>query len=221
MLSNYPQPEVRVFGERVASALMDANIRNSMNGLGGCKAFDMSDFDEDTHPYIQAYLEGNHDSLAVIYAAMRTLDKQLKKRKAVPATTTDPLLRRISQAEFDSFPVVDGVRLCPLGNYYSLRVFSTPCRFEAGSMFGRASYFGKGTIFGSGCTFSTYCKFGPDTTFGDNCKFGDFCYFEQRTLFGVCYFGARCKFMESTFSPRSHFGPGCKFLKEVGTGVTR
>ncbi len=80
MLSNYPQPEVRVFGERVASALMDANIRNSMSGLGGCKAFDLSDFDEDTHPYIQAYLEGHHDSVAVIYAAMRTLDKQLKKR---------------------------------------------------------------------------------------------------------------------------------------------
>lgn len=51
-----------------------------MEGLGGCKAFDMSDFDEDVRPYVEAYLEGNSDSVAITYAAMRT--KELEGRRA-------------------------------------------------------------------------------------------------------------------------------------------
>ena len=78
-LPNYPSPEVKSFGEKVLSAMFDASIRASMAGLGGCKALDMNDFDEDIRPYIEAYLEGNLDSVAVTYAAMRT--KELEGRK--------------------------------------------------------------------------------------------------------------------------------------------
>ena len=69
-LPHYPSPEVKEFGERVASALVTANIRKSMHGLGGCKAYDPDDFDPDVLPYVEAYFEGNLDALAIIYAAM-------------------------------------------------------------------------------------------------------------------------------------------------------
>lgn len=77
-LPNYPSPEVKEFGERVASVLMTANIQHSMGGMGGCKHFDINGFDEDVRPYILAYQEGNHDSAAIMYAAMRTKELELK-----------------------------------------------------------------------------------------------------------------------------------------------
>jgi hypothetical protein len=51
------------------SSLYDASIQKSMTGLGGCKEFDLGNFDTEFHPYIQAYLEGNNDSMAIVYAA--------------------------------------------------------------------------------------------------------------------------------------------------------
>ena len=73
----YPSDGVKEFGERLASALMDADIRRSMQQLGGCKAFDIADFEPEMRPYITAYLEGNHDSVAILYAAMRA--KEVEK----------------------------------------------------------------------------------------------------------------------------------------------
>ena len=77
-LPNYPSPEVKEFGERVANALYNADIRKAMNGIGGCNTYDLIDFDEDTHLYIEAYLRGNRDSVAIMYAAMR--DKELERK---------------------------------------------------------------------------------------------------------------------------------------------
>ena len=71
-LPNYPSPEVKKFGERVNEAMYDAEIRRSMGGLGGCKHYDPEDFEPDLIPYIDAYFEGNLDSVALTYAAMRT-----------------------------------------------------------------------------------------------------------------------------------------------------
>lgn len=69
---NYPSPKVKAFGEKVNEAMYDASIRQGLGGLGGCPEFNLNDFDEDVRPYILAYLEGNHDSIALTYAAMRT-----------------------------------------------------------------------------------------------------------------------------------------------------
>ena len=71
-LPNYPSKEVKKFGERVANALITADVRRGLGGLGGCKEFDYRDFAPDLHPYIKEYFKGNADSVAVIYAAMRT-----------------------------------------------------------------------------------------------------------------------------------------------------
>ena len=81
-LPNYPSPEVKAFGEKVNEAMYAASIREGMGGLGGCKPLDLSDFDEDVRPYVSAYLEGNFDSVAVTYAAMRA--------KELEGSTTSP-----------------------------------------------------------------------------------------------------------------------------------
>ena len=77
-IPNYPCYEVKKFGERLDDALCDAGLFIAMGGLGGCKPFDLSDFDEDLRVYVTAYLEGSQDSGAIIYAAMRTKEKELE-----------------------------------------------------------------------------------------------------------------------------------------------
>lgn len=69
---NYPSAEVKAFGEKVHAALYDASVRLTCGGFVGCPEFDLNDFDHDVRPYILAYLEGNTDSVAITYAAMRT-----------------------------------------------------------------------------------------------------------------------------------------------------
>lgn len=72
LIPNYPSDEVKAFGEKVNAAMYDASVRVGMGGLGGCPEFNINEFDEDVRPYIMAYLEGNLDSVAITYAAMRT-----------------------------------------------------------------------------------------------------------------------------------------------------
>ena len=76
-IPNYPCQEVKEFGERISEAMFEASIRQSMARLGGCKEFRIEDFDENMRPYILAYLEGNFNSTAIIYAAMRTKELEL------------------------------------------------------------------------------------------------------------------------------------------------
>ena len=84
-LPNYPRDEVKEFGERVASAITDARIRKSMHGLGGCKEYKPEDFEPDIIPYIDAYLKGDLDSVAIIYAAMRTKELEIEGEKSYPS----------------------------------------------------------------------------------------------------------------------------------------
>lgn len=74
-LPNYPSPEVKEFGEKLNLALFDASVRHALGGdnLGGCKPYDLNDFNPEFRPYIKEYVEGgNNDSVAIVYAAMRT-----------------------------------------------------------------------------------------------------------------------------------------------------
>jgi len=79
-LPNYPSPEVREFGERLSECLCTASIQKSMAGLGGCKPFDLSQFPPEFQPYVEAYLEGRRDSVAVTYAAMRTKEIEAQEK---------------------------------------------------------------------------------------------------------------------------------------------
>jgi hypothetical protein len=76
-LKNYPDAIVKDFGERLSSALMTAQIRKSMGSLGGGKVYDLCEFDQEMRPFIEAYLQGGHDSTALIYAAMKAKEQEL------------------------------------------------------------------------------------------------------------------------------------------------
>lgn len=74
-LPNYPSKTVAEYGEEVAAALFDAHIQKCMGGnhLGGCKSFSLTNFKSELHPYISLYLDnGAKDSMAIVYAAMKT-----------------------------------------------------------------------------------------------------------------------------------------------------
>lgn len=79
-LPHYPCDEVRAFGELVGSALFDASVRKGFAGLGGCLPYRKEDFPPETWPYIEAYLEGENDSTAITYAAMRTKEQEINDR---------------------------------------------------------------------------------------------------------------------------------------------
>lgn len=76
-IENYPCDEVKKFGERISSALFNASIIKSLSGLGGCKEFSWDYFDKDLHPYIEQYLKGYHDSVAIMFAAMKTKEIEI------------------------------------------------------------------------------------------------------------------------------------------------
>ena len=79
-IKNYPSKEVKEFGEQLCDALMTASVRSSMEGLGGCKPFDITSFREEFHPYVLEYLKENKDSLAIMYAAMKTKEQETKSK---------------------------------------------------------------------------------------------------------------------------------------------
>ena len=54
---------------------------------------------------------------------------------------------RYTQKQFDAFPIVDGMRQCPSGDYGDIRNFGASCSF------GERSSFGAGCSFGNGCMF--------------------------------------------------------------------
>lgn len=56
-------------GERIASDLWDVAIAKSMNGLGGCRAKNIQDYEDSD--LIQAYLDEEISSVEAIYVAMR------------------------------------------------------------------------------------------------------------------------------------------------------
>lgn len=74
----YPDDELKQYGENLASALMSAHCENAMHGLGGCREFKIDNYPENMLEYILAYLNGNNDSIALIYAAMRKYEENIK-----------------------------------------------------------------------------------------------------------------------------------------------
>lgn len=60
---------------------MDANIQQQMGGIGGCKTFDIRQFEEDLTPFVAGFIEsGATDSLSFIFAAMRTKELELNQK---------------------------------------------------------------------------------------------------------------------------------------------
>ena len=56
-------------------------------------------------------------------------------------------MKKYTQADFDAFEVIDGIKQCPSGDYSDIRVFGKRCSF------GERCSFGRGCSFGEGCSF--------------------------------------------------------------------
>lgn len=71
------------FVQRLASQLVDAKVRSSMAGLGGCKEFDLEDFDEEFHQFILKYITDEICSVEAMLLAAELFDeKALTKNSA-------------------------------------------------------------------------------------------------------------------------------------------
>ena len=76
-------------------------------------------------------------------------------------------MKKYTQADFDAFEVIDGIKQCPSGDYSDIRVFGKKCSF------GERCSFGEWCSFGRGCSFSEECSFGRGCSFGERCSFED------------------------------------------------
>ena len=68
-------------------------------------------------------------------------------------------MKKYTQADFDAFEVIDGIKQCPSGDYSDIQVFSDRCSF------------GEDCSFGEECSFGKWCSFGEDCSFGEECSF--------------------------------------------------
>ena len=112
-----------------------------------------------------------------------------------------------TQGDFDNFPVINGRKQCPTGDYRDIYIFYKRCSFGRNCIFGSGCKFGAdhrfddGCSFGDGCSFLSYCIFGSGCVFGDgcafdeDCSFGDACIFKNECVFlGRCVFRGCCSF---------------------------
>lgn len=62
-------------------------------------------------------------------------------------------MKKYTQADFDAFEVIDGIKQCPSGDYSDIRVFGENCSFGACCSFGEWCFFGEQCSFGGWCSF--------------------------------------------------------------------
>ncbi len=111
-------------------------------------------------------------------------------------------MQKYTQEDFENFEVIDGVKICPKGNYTEIKSFPSNCRFERGSRFGDE------TKFDGWCHFEDECTFGKKSLFGKRCTFEQGCCFEERCEFRAecsigenCYIGKNCRIDETCYMP--------------------
>ena len=77
-------------------------------------------------------------------------------------------MKKYTQADFDAFEVIDGIKQCPSGDYSDIQIFGECCSF------------GERCSFGKWCSFGEWCYFGERCSFGEWCSFGERCSFEGK-----------------------------------------
>ena len=105
-------------------------------------------------------------------------------------------MKKYTQADFDAFEVIDGIKQCPSGDYSDIRVFGEYCSFSEWCSFGEK------------CSFGKWCYFGESCSFEEKCFFGEWCSFEEK-----CFFGERC-----SFEGKGEYIGDYPFLAFVGFG---
>ena len=62
-------------------------------------------------------------------------------------------MKKYTQADFDAFEVIDGIKQCPSGDYSDIQIFGERCSFGKQCSFGEWCSFGRCCSFGKGCSF--------------------------------------------------------------------
>ena len=91
-------------------------------------------------------------------------------------------MKKYTQADFDAFEVIDGIKQCPSGDYSDIQIFGKCCSFGGGCAFeDKGEYIGDypfmafvgfGSRIGSSeyrisrCRWSSFSELGIDETFG-------------------------------------------------------
>lgn len=129
-------------------------------------------------------------------------------------------MKKYTQADFDAFEVIDGIKQCPSGDYSDIQTFGERCAFGERCSFGKECSFGKWCSFGEDCSFGEECSFGRACSFGEWCSFGGSCSFGRACSFGErCSFGAWCSFGEwCSFEDKGEYIGDYPFLAFVGFG---
>ena len=68
-------------------------------------------------------------------------------------------MKVITQKEFDSFPLINGYKQCPSGDYSKITLFKDRCTFGDNCLFGSFSIFIRKCLFGKKCIFGDDCNF--------------------------------------------------------------
>lgn len=120
-------------------------------------------------------------------------------------------MKRYTQEDFILFEVDEfGRKICPAGDYTTIKDFGEWCDFGAHCIFGEHCSFGAHCRFGDRCSFGGDCHFGVSCSFGEHCDFGKGCCFKA-----LCFFGLQCCFSEQcNFGSRCRFSEDCSFCKE-------
>ena len=114
------------------------------------------------------------------------------------------LLRKYTQAEFDAIPRDrKGRKICPPGDYTSIKFFpEKTCfgpysKFAENSKFERFCHVGPGSVFGKNCQFAMLFRSGDDCIFNEGCSIGSWSKFGARTRMRVgCSVGSHSEFKE-------------------------
>ena len=75
-------------------------------------------------------------------------------------------MKEYTQADFDAFEVIDGIKQYPSGDYSDIQIFGERCSF------GKGCSFGKECSFGEGCSFEGKGEYIGDYPFLDFVGFG-------------------------------------------------
>lgn len=103
-------------------------------------------------------------------------------------------LNKYTQADVENFPVINGVRQCPSGDYSLIESFGKWCRF------------GEACIFGEECSLGKGCSFGERCSFGDGCAVSGMAFV---SLSQVCLPGLRTVKKWSLVDGSARYEAGC------------
>ena len=116
----------------------------------------------------------------------------------------------ITKEMFENFPMVDGIKQCPSGDYSQIERFAERCSFEKGCSFANDCSFAERCSFAEWCSFAKRCSFAKWCSFAKRCSFANDCSFAER-----CSFAKGCSFAEGcSFANDCSFAKGCSFAND-------